>query len=84
VPRRDPEARKAADRARNADPLRKASNAHRMRAKRWRDGSSFRCGLCARRFSKLREAWTLRHGRRVKLGLCAFCAGALKGALKAA
>jgi hypothetical protein len=55
-----------------------------MRAKRWRDGSSFRCGLCARRFSKLREAWTLRHGRRVKLGLCAFCAGALKEAVRAA
>ena len=80
VPRRDRDAIRDADRARNATPERQQAARQRMRAKRWREGNTFRCGQCAARFSGKREAWRLVNGARVRLGLCAFCAAAYRAA----
>jgi predicted CxxxxCH...CXXCH cytochrome family protein len=74
VPRRDPDARRAADRARDATPERRAAARQRMRAKRWREGTTYRCAGCHGRFNTRRQAWREIGGRRVRLGLCAFCA----------
>jgi hypothetical protein len=84
MPRRDPEARRAADRARDATPERRKAARQRMRAKRWREGALFRCAVCAGRFSRQREAWMLRDGKRVRLGTCAFCADTLRQAAQSA
>lgn len=47
-------------------------------AKRFRERASFRCGHCTGRFPGNRMAWRLGpDGRRLRLGLCAFCASHL-------
>ena len=74
MPRRDPEARKLADRVRNKTDARRAADRARKRRKRWQEGNTFRCGQCTGRYSKLRESWRMKDGRRVRVGLCAFCA----------
>jgi hypothetical protein len=43
-------------------------------AKRWRDGTSFRCAGCHARFANARESWRLVDGVRKRLGMCRYCA----------
>jgi hypothetical protein len=80
--RHDNALRYARDRQRVADAQRRYRQSAKGRAarqrvraaKRWRDGSTFRCGGCRARFPNGRESWRLIDGRRVRLGLCRFCA----------